>query len=104
MIHFQTHYNKILVFHMARFQDQDLFSIYINDICNARKHFVRQMTLYKIDTNNRNRSINKINHELVKLNVDKSVFMIYQHSRKDIRISQIKIDGNEIKMYNILIS
>ena len=31
------------------------------------------------------------------LNVDKSVFMLFQHSRKEIVIPQIKTGGNEIK-------
>ena len=79
-----------------------LFIIYINDICNAKKLlktfcYADGSTLYtKNDTNNCNRSINKINHELLKLNegfklnklalnVDNSVFMLYQQSRKEMK-------------------
>ena len=53
-------------------------------------------------------SINKINNEVEKLNewfkrnklalnIDKSVFMLLQHSRKGIEIPKMKIDGNEFK-------
>ena len=91
-----------------------LFIIYINDICNVSKFlkticYADDSTLYtKIDNNFCHRSIQKINNELEKLNewfelnklslnVNKSVFMLFQHSRKEIVLPQIKIGGNEIK-------
>ena len=80
-----------------------LFIIYVNDICNASKLlkticYADDSTLYtKIDNDHCHISIHKINNELEKinewfklnklaLNVDKSVFMLFQHSRKYIEI------------------